>query len=316
MPIEQEVSTDKVTSVPVESWWKRFVAYVKRSFGLGQTPEAKQAAQESTTAEASAAEAPPATPEQPAKQPGNADDGKPAGGHATSDQTPVAIDPNPEHLQIEYWERNFMKELHQLIPSPRATKRFINIYRLIRATVDLDERLALEEFIGNEKQGKYRAALLLLAILTGYPDQATEILRELVENKHTETWWQFIDSFKGRAEIAQVTQVGKAAANGKRTVKSSALAKRAEGATKTASQLRGSAAKGNRDRDGSPDARAANVQRDAEGWAQLLETLSNLRHTIEPTQSCDDFAEWAPKVARYSFQSGRVLLTRGANPRI
>ncbi len=48
---------------------------------------------------------------------------------------------------------------------------------------------------------------------------------------------------------------------------------------------------------------------DSESWKQLLEKLDNLRHLFE-TQSCADFVDWAPKVARYSFQSGRVLLTR------
>jgi hypothetical protein len=267
-------------------------------------------------AEASAAPAQPAKPEEPAKEPGKAQQGKPGGGQATSESTTAPIDPNPEHLQIESWEREFMKELHQLIPSPRATKRFINIYRLIRAAVDLDEKLALEDFIGNKKQGKYQAALLLLAILTGYPDQATEILRELVENKHPETWWQFIDSFKRRAEKPQVGPVGKAAANRKPGVKSGALAKTAANATKTPSQLPASAANKTPDQAGSQDAPAFNDQGDAnaEAWAELFETLKNLRHIIEPTQSCDDFIEWAPKVARYSFQSGRVLLTRSANP--
>ena len=45
----------------------------------------------------------------------------------------------------------------------------------------------------------------------------------------------------------------------------------------------------------------------ADRWEQLLEKLNLLRADV-CDQSCEDFVKWAPKVARYSFQSGRVLL--------
>jgi len=62
---------------------------------------------------------------------------------------------------------------------------------MIRATVDGSQ---MQAFVGDEKgAGDHRHALLLLAILTGYPDQAAEILRRLIECEHNETWWQFID---------------------------------------------------------------------------------------------------------------------------
>ncbi|MDQ2935941.1 MAG: P-loop NTPase fold protein [Acidobacteriota bacterium] len=235
---------------------------------------------------------------------------------SASQAAPQVIDPHPAHLQIESWERDFMKELHQLIPSPRATKRFINVYRLIRASVDLDEKLMLDEFTGDANQGKYQAVLLLLAILTGYPDQATEILRELVEKKHPETWWQFIETFKGRAEKRQAAQEGKAAAD-------TAAQPRTEGAVATgttasksgAEKARASKRNGRNGNPATQDEAVGNTFSDAEAesWQQLLEKLDNLRHRIEPSQSCDDFVDWAPKVARYSFQSGRILLTRSAN---
>jgi F0F1-type ATP synthase membrane subunit b/b' len=168
------------------------------------------------------------------------------------------IEPRPEHLLINSWEQNFMKQLHEIIPSPRATKRFINIYRLIRASVDLDDELDLKDFIGEESGGQHRQVLMLLAILTGYPDQATEILRSLLEQPHPETWWQFIETFKGRALNAAMND-------------------------------------------------AANLE--TKTWQELLEKLAKVRSLFKEDQSCDDFIEWAPKVARYSFQSGRVLIT-------
>ena len=195
-------------------------------------------------------------------------------------------------------------------------KRFLNVYRLIRASVDLDEKLMLDEFTGNDKQGKYQAVLLLLAILTGYPDQATEILRELLEKKHPETWWEFIDSFKRRAEKRQVARDGKAAAeNEDRPLTDEAVAKKTTASKAVAAKARATKRNGNNGNPETPDDAVGSALSDAdsESWEQLLEKLKNLRPRIESSQSCADFVEWAPKVARYSFQSGRVLLTRSAS---
>jgi hypothetical protein len=102
-------------------------------------------------------------------------------------------DPNPERLRIEEWERKFMKQLSGLIPSPRAAKRFVNIYQILRTLVDEHEHRA---FVGDKTQGQYQAVLLLLAILTGYPTQATQILSDLQEQEHPESWWNFIDNYE------------------------------------------------------------------------------------------------------------------------
>jgi hypothetical protein len=147
-----------------------------------------------------------------------------------------------EPLKIEPWERDYMKKLYCLIPSPRAGKRFINIYRMIRSTVESEH---WRGFVGDEKQdGEHRQALLLLAILTGYPGEAAEILRRLIERVHNETWWEFIGTL--------------------------------------------SPAGGN--------------------WAELHLKLQSLHPLVAETEGCDVFRRYAPLVARYSFQSGRVLL--------
>jgi hypothetical protein len=216
------------------------------------------------------------------------------------------IEPHPEHLLINSWEQNFMKELHELVPSPRATKRFINIYRLIRASVDVDEKLRLEEFTGNENQGKYRPVLLLLAILTGYPEQATEILRKLLEQDHPEPWWEFIDSFKWRAEKRPAAQNG--ATNGADPSPKRTRASEASQAKTSKVKVKG------RGENGDPPDEKVNghneANADAESWEQLLRKLKKLNHLFAIRESCSDFVDWAPTVARYSFQSGRVLLKR------
>ena len=90
-----------------------------------------------------------------------------------------------------------MKELYPLIPSPRASKRFVNVYRLLRASVEPNRE---HEFIGDEKWGGHRPVLLLLAILSGYPNEATEILQALVKQEHDETWWEFVRGFEKRTK--------------------------------------------------------------------------------------------------------------------
>lgn len=49
---------------------------------------------------------------------------------------------------------------------------------------------------------------------------------------------------------------------------------------------------------------------EAENFKQLFKNLREVREVIPNDQSCADFIYWAPQVARYSFQSGRVLLTQ------
>jgi KAP family P-loop domain/TIR domain len=165
-----------------------------------------------------------------------------ASGPASPAQTREEFKNAAVPLKIESWERDYMKKLYCLIPSPRAGKRFINIYRMIRSTVDGEHWQA---FVGDEKQGgDHRQALLLLAILTGYPGEAAEILRQLIERVHNETWWEFIDTLN--------------------------------------------ATDGN--------------------WSELRVKLQSLRSLVADTDGCDVFRHYASWVARYSFQSGRVLL--------
>jgi hypothetical protein len=192
-----------------------------------------------------------------------------------------SIDRFPAHLHIEEWERNFMKTLHDLIPSPRAGKRFINIYRLLRASVGTKEQ---DQFVGDQKRGEYQCALMLLAILTGYPAEATEILRTLIEGKHTETWGELLSSFN--AKVAGETSEERGA-NSEKTLKEATGRKEVKSAG-----LLGVA--------GFPIPQAQN-------WLELFNKLARIEDNLSD-RSCRAFSKWAPRVARYSFQSGRVLL--------
>ena len=188
------------------------------------------------------------------------------------DQT-LAVNRSPEHLRIEVWEQSFMKLLHELIPTPRAGKRFVNIYRLIRATVGDGERNA---FIGTSSGGEHQCALLLLAILTGYPAEATEMLEELIETVHEETWWTFVAALKSR----------------------------------TISPTPAAREPNRKEKRGRPNNSGAEHlvadESDTARWPELFTKLNRIQ-AIVVDQPCAVFAKWAPRVARFSFQSGRVL---------
>lgn len=107
----------------------------------------------------------------------------------TGDSEPTAP-PAPLILSITDEERSFMKALHELIPSPRSAKRFVNTYRLLHASLPANERAT---FIGSlERPGECQVAQLLLALIIGYPAEATTVLESLVEQEPTGAWWPFL----------------------------------------------------------------------------------------------------------------------------
>lgn len=89
---------------------------------------------------------------------------------ATKGSSPAThkIDLLPENLTIPTAEIDHLSDLHWLIGSPRAAKRLINLYRLIRARHAGDD---LEWFAADG----YRATQLCLAITVGYPTYAAEL---------------------------------------------------------------------------------------------------------------------------------------------
>jgi hypothetical protein len=71
--------------------------------------------------------------------------------------------------------------LAPLVPSPRAAKRLVNLYRLVRARLygtKLDDFL-----IARVREAPYRAVLLLLAILVGRPAAAPSLFLALQQAK-------------------------------------------------------------------------------------------------------------------------------------
>ena len=88
---------------------------------------------------------------------------------------------DPEVLRISAAEREFMKLMHSLIATPRSAKRFVNVYRLLKASK------ARERSINFENERVHRPVLLLLALTTGFPDLAALILEALYSAQATGT---------------------------------------------------------------------------------------------------------------------------------
>jgi hypothetical protein len=78
-----------------------------------------------------------------------------------------------EALSIQEVESAFASRLHSFIPTPRAAKRFANIYRILKARVSRDQLGRHEGTI--ELPGDFRLPMLLLALLVGHPDEAARL---------------------------------------------------------------------------------------------------------------------------------------------
>jgi KAP family P-loop domain len=84
---------------------------------------------------------------------------------------------NQESLTIRTWEVDYATLMSSFITTPRGAKRFANIYRLIKAPLSPEDLVAFEGTAAS--QGEFRAAMLLLAILTGFPQLSARLFRAL-----------------------------------------------------------------------------------------------------------------------------------------
>lgn len=103
-------------------------------------------------------------------------------GSAASGQVGQRIDLTPAEVE-------FAQQLGPLVDSPRAAKRLMNTYRLIRATRHVGSR---SRFLGVDGQpGEYQAVLTLLAVAAGYPSMADRLLVALQDDasKHNLRQW-------------------------------------------------------------------------------------------------------------------------------
>jgi hypothetical protein len=82
-------------------------------------------------------------------------------------------------------EISFMAQLGALIPTPRAAKKLVNLYRLVRMGVEAE---GLSDFVTSSsgEPGEHQAVQVLLALLVGRPEQAGVVFTHILAAGPTE----------------------------------------------------------------------------------------------------------------------------------
>ena len=98
-------------------------------------------------------------------------------GHSGPGWAPLEVQPSP--LRLSEAEIVFLAALAPLLPTPRAAKKLVNLYRLIRFGIPEAE---LPRFLdSHEEHSDHRAVQVLLALLVGHPNAAPILLNAIQE---------------------------------------------------------------------------------------------------------------------------------------
>ncbi len=118
---------------------------------------------------------------------------------------PETLDLAPRSLTFSSYEIDYMKKLVPLIGrSPRAVKRFLNCYRLIKVGLTPAE---FDSFVGDDGESlSYKAAMILLGVITGTPTASSyvvEQLREMSPDTSPRSLSHLVMSLEKNAELQQ-----------------------------------------------------------------------------------------------------------------
>jgi hypothetical protein len=108
----------------------------------------------------------------------------------------------PEGLRLRAAERGFIPLLGPLVPTPRAAKKLLNVYRIIRIGI-ADNDLA--GFVGAQGDGPFRAVLVLLGIVVGHPLLAQPVLSAVRSATSTTDFLDLLRDLRDRAGTADPT---------------------------------------------------------------------------------------------------------------
>lgn len=87
-----------------------------------------------------------------------------------------AIDLMPQSLRLEPEELTHLQSLARLVPTPRSAKRLVNLYRIVRASLDDDELTDL-------LNGRYRLLQICLGLVIGYPSFGAELFSQILSGR-------------------------------------------------------------------------------------------------------------------------------------
>jgi len=121
---------------------------------------------------------------------------------ATEENGHEQIDLAPQSLTFTTFEVDYMKQLVPLIGrSPRAVKRFLNCYRLIKVGLTPAE---FKDFVEEGKSTSYKAVMILLGVITGAPTVSSYMLDALQNWQSPErTVLAFFHTLAADAEVQQ-----------------------------------------------------------------------------------------------------------------
>jgi ABC-type dipeptide/oligopeptide/nickel transport system ATPase component len=106
-------------------------------------------------------------------------------------------------LEIRQQERDFAARLHALVPTPRAVKRMVNSYRILKAGVAIDELAAFEGSV--TAPGSFQIPLLLLAIMIHDAHAAARWFPWLVKNSTADSSVKDVLLATGKAVAGDIT---------------------------------------------------------------------------------------------------------------
>jgi len=236
-------------------------------------------------------------------------------------------DLQPDALMLQPREVEYMKRLAQLVVTPRAAKRLINTYRLLRASLN---DLEYDRFTPSpDGADHYMIALILLGILVGFPDQAWALFRSLMESERTD-WWDFWldlrEEYDQQASDSSKRDTDNPPGNGQEPVTSGdgmAPVGLPDGRpgdepssgppTDRPPQRPGQAWQGRYEPSrppvpATPETPAPQDRAEPTSlqWERLFEIFSEFDAGPDLPTSLDAFKYWAQRVSRYSFHTGRL----------
>jgi hypothetical protein len=88
-------------------------------------------------------------------------------------------------MKLTTEENVFMSQLGDLLPTPRAAKKLVNLYRLVRMGAESEGRSVFSN-TSSERPGEYQAVQFLLALLVGHPDQARMLFQSILKANPSE----------------------------------------------------------------------------------------------------------------------------------
>jgi hypothetical protein len=170
-----------------------------------------------------------------------------------------AIDPNPRGLTLTDAEIDFLQALAPMVATPRAGKRLVNIYRMIRSTQAIGGG---SRFLRRDPAngGQYQVVLQLLAVVSGMPYLAGPTFTALLQADQDGSWRAFVDRLLPAPEPPH----------------------------------------GNAIHPRLDDAQATE-------WRRLHAGLAAVREEVAVPDELSPYQEWVPRIARFSFASGRLL---------